>query len=449
MAVTSSLSQKTIQGIADHLKSDHSHLVASSGNYFPFFVRDVNYCVSGFSDDSDGLDPDRRAMVRNAFSYYSNLLGVEFNEIVLTDKSSMQDNTIHFRDNAFGAWARRIGPDSSGKGVINVFYGWDGYESAMDSYAWSTVIHEIGHSLGLGHGGYYNGNSVSWAGNTEIWNDTKLLTNMSYFHPNNGDGTKHDMEHSAITGSHINNATIMAADYYALRDLYASVVFVDAHSGHTTLGYNTNISDASDPVWNQMIHNINNSRFFYTDNATSSYDTVDFSNFANNQRIDLRVTTADMTDAYWSNIGGEVKNLAFADHSVFDRAIAGSGNDTLVANYAGNDLFGLGGNDTLTGGAGIDHLHGGPDNDFLDGGLNNDHLYGGPGRDTFKVDIGLHFETIHDFTDGEDRILLGCGFSDVSISSSDGDAYVWKGSDLLARVDNAAGQLQLQLDYLV
>ena len=242
---------------------------------------------------------------------------------------------------------------------------------------------------------------------------------------------------------------MMAADYYALRDVYASVVFVDAHSGNTTLGYNTTVSNTSDPVWNQMLENISSNRFFYTDNATSSYDTVDFRNFANNQRIDLRVTTTDMTDAYWSNIGGQVKNLAFADHSVFDRAIAGSGNDTLIGNYVDNALFGLGGNDHLFGGSGGDQLHGGSGDDFLDGGLGNDDLYGGSGRDVFNLETGLDFERIKDFTDGEDRILLGCGFANISISSSDGDAYIWKGLDLLARVDNAAGQLQFQLDYLV
>lgn len=441
MAVTS-LSQKSIQGIADQLKHDH-------GNYYAFFAKNIDYCVSGFSEDSNGLTSGRQSMVRDAFKYYSNLLGIAFNEVVLNDKSSKQAYTMHFRDNAQGAWARRVGPDSSGQAVINIEPGWNGGATAMNSYAWSTAIHEIGHALGLEHGGHYNGNGVTWAGDAEIWNDTRLLTNMSYFDPNNGDGVRHYAEHGTISGSHINNATMMAADYYALRDIYASARFVDAHSGHTTLGYNTNISAASDPVWNQLLDNISSSRFFYTDNATSSYDTVDFRSFANNQRIDLRVTTADMTDAYWSNVGGQVKNLAFAEDAVFDRAIGGSGHDTLIANYAGNDLFGLGGNDTLTGGAGVDHLRGGPDNDFLDGGLNNDHLYGGSGRDTFKVDTGLHFETIHDFTDGEDRIFLGCGFSGVSISSSDGDAYLWKGSDLLARVDNAAGQLQFQLDYLV
>ena len=79
----------------------------------------------------------------------------------------------------------------------------------------------------------------------------------------------------------------------------------------------------------------------------------------------------------------------------------------------------------------------------------DDDLYGGSGRDVFNLETGLDFERIKDFTDGEDRILLGCGFANISISSSDGDAYIWKGLDLLARVDNAAGQLQFQLDYLV
>ena len=497
---------KTISGIADELKS---------GNYFASGITNINYNVSGFSADANGLTAARQNMIRDVFKYYSNFLGINFNEVTTSGT-----NTISFRDNDSGAWSN-LGPDASGQTTININSGWNGGATAMDSYAWKTAVHEIGHSLGLGHGGHYNGAGVTWAADAEYWNDTRLLTNMSYFNPNNGDGATDHNEHSTITGSHINNATMMAGDYYALRDIYSNVAHVDAHTGNTTLGFNTNISNASDPVWSQMANNIGNSRFFYTDKATSSYDTVDFRNFADNQRIDLRVTTDGMTDAYWSNIGGEVKNLAFADHSVFDRAIAGSGRDQVIGNHVNNALHGMDGNDYLSGrqgndylsggsgsdrlyggsgrdrligstgndylnggssndylhggsnsdrlvggsgrdtlsgstgydrlfgGSGVDRLYGGSDHDFLDGGYGGDQMHGGTGRDTFRVQKGFGYDKVLDFTDGQDRILLGNGSTGVSVTNAFGNAYVYQGADLLARVDGAAGDLQLSGSYLV
>ena len=507
MAVTTA-SIKTIGQIADEVKS---------GNYFASGITNINYNVTGWSEDSNGLTAARQNMIRDVFKYYSNFLGINFTEVTTSGA-----NTIRFKDNVLNRAFSSVGPNASGQTTVNIASNWNGGATAMDSYAWKSAVHEIGHSLGLGHSGHYNGNGVTWAGDAEFWNDTRLLTNMSYFNPNNGDLTTDDNEHSTITGSHINNATMMAGDYYAFRDIYSNVANVDAHAGNTTLGFNTNIANASDPVWSQMANNIGNSRFFYTDKATGSYDTVDFRGFADNQRIDLRVTTEGMTDAYWSNIGGEVKNLAFADHSVFDRAIAGSGHDTVIGNHVNNYLVGLNGSDALYGmtgadrlygGSGSDRLYGGTSNDYLNGGSSNDRLYGqsgrdtligstgndylsggssndrlfggsdsdrlfggsssdylsggtgndylsggtgsdrmrgGAGRDTFRVQKGLGSDRIYDFTNGEDRILLGSGSSGVWVSSNnDGDAIVWKGLDMLAKVDDAAGQLQISGNYLV
>ena len=390
MPVTPS-SIKTISGIANEMKS---------GRYFASGITNINYNVTGWSQDSNGLTAARQNMIRDVFKYYTNALGINFNEV-----STSGANTIRFRDNDSGAWSH-VGPNASGQTTINIAASWNGGSTAMDSYSWFTAVHEVGHTLGLLHPGNYNGAGVTWAADSDYWNDTRLLTTMSYFNPNNGDGVTQANEHSTITGSHLNNATLMAADYYAFRDIYSNVASVDAHSGNTTLGFNTNISLASDPVWNQMVNNIDKSRFFYHDKATGSYDTLDVRNFADNQRIDLRVTTRGMTDAYWSNIGGEVKNLAFADHSVFERAISGSGNDTVIGNRTNNSLYGMIGNDKLYGlsgrdslfgsighdklygGSSNDKLYGGSHNDYLNGGSHNDYLNGGSGLDKLVGSTG-------------------------------------------------------------
>jgi hypothetical protein len=80
----------------------------------------------------------------------------------------------------------------SGSGVIasqtvNISTDWittdgganDG-KTGIDSYGYQTYIHEIGHALGLGHQGPYNG-SASYSTNAVYANDTWQYSIMSYF----------------------------------------------------------------------------------------------------------------------------------------------------------------------------------------------------------------------------------------------------------------------------
>ena len=156
--------------------------------------------------------------------------------------------------------------------------------------------------------------------------------------------------------------------------------------------------------------------------------------------------------------------------------IAMSGNDVIRADdfgdvlwgYAGNDrIFGGGGADTIRGGTGRDTLYGGPGEDKILGDAGNDSLYGGPGndiitggkgidqawgqggQDTFRIEQGAGYMIIKDFTENEDKILLGVNTSKISIVNRNGDAYIYRGKDLLARVDDAAGDLERSGDYLI
>jgi hypothetical protein len=53
-------------------------------------------------------------------------------------------------------------------------------KTGIDSYGYQTYIHEIGHALGLGHQGPYNG-SASYSTNAVYANDTWQYSIMSYF----------------------------------------------------------------------------------------------------------------------------------------------------------------------------------------------------------------------------------------------------------------------------
>ena len=46
---------------------------------------------------------------------------------------------------------------------VNVSTNWlRDFGTSIDSYSLTTYIHEIGHALGLGHQGYYNGRCHLW-----------------------------------------------------------------------------------------------------------------------------------------------------------------------------------------------------------------------------------------------------------------------------------------------
>ena len=98
-----------------------------------------------------------------------------------------------------------------------------------------------------------------------------------------------------------------------------------------------------------------------------------------------------------------------------DTVLGGEGKDRLEGRAGDDDLFGEEGNDTIDGGQGDDRLLGGEGNDTLTGGEDDDWLVGGEGDDTltggagadvFAFGVACSFDTITDFTDGEDKIDL-------------------------------------------
>ncbi len=74
-------------------------------------------------------------------------------------------------------------------------------------------------------------------------------------------------------------------------------------------------------------------------------------------------------------------NLKLSSVNTFEKAIDGSGSDTLRGNTLANTLTGNGGNDILVGNSGNDRLLGGAGRDILIGGLGLDVLNGGANDD--------------------------------------------------------------------
>ncbi|MEO1145021.1 MAG: Ig-like domain-containing protein [Cyanobacteria bacterium J06638_22] len=129
-------------------------------------------------------------------------------------------------------------------------------------------------------------------------------------------------------------------------------------------------------------------------------------------------------DLMRGNLGNDVLN-------------GGAGNDRQFGGAGRDRINGQDGNDVLRGGADRDVLRGGSGNDRIAGELGNDLIVTGAGRDRIVIRSGQGFDRVTDFTDGQDRIVLGgIRFGQLSIWQRNNDVLIAQGSERLLLLQN-------------
>ncbi len=293
--------------------------------------------------------------VRAALQAWSEVSGITFVEV---NPGGYTDNaTILFAnytdDDGAGAFAFYPGSTASTASAGDIWLNTNsiptGSVISPGSYAYSAIMHEIGHAIGLSHPGSYNagpGQTITYATHAQFTEDSDQYSLMSYFD-------------EANTGAQFfgHPETPMMFDVYAVQQIYGANLTTRA--GNTTYGYNSNAGGIYDFGTNPI------AAFTIWDGG--GIDTID----ASGSSVDA---TIDLNEGRFSSINNAISNIAIALGVTIENAIGGTGNDTLTGNGADNRLEGRTGVNTLNGGAGNDTLVGGLGIDALNGGAGTDDI---------------------------------------------------------------------------
>jgi serralysin len=310
----------------------------------------------------------------------------------------------------------------------------------FDGYGRTTLVHEIGHTLGLSHPGDYNfgddgpdpdtdPDPITYEGDAFYAQDTNQYTIMSYFRDQKSGGQAIDVSVGLLN----NPQTPLLHDILSIQDKYGADP--NTRSGDTVYFANSTAGNAvydlaANPFPYLAVYDAggNDTFDFSTANsgvfvdlrpgafssATAGYQTLAQANAATmafNAVTDATQGDFPLWDAasyagwvaFVQSIGASRvqadtgvsgitatsdDNIAIAYNTVIENAVGGSARDYLYGNDVGNRLTGNGGNDVL------------------DGARGDDIYLGGTGADEFRVsEIGFN-DLVLDFTSGVDKIRL-------------------------------------------
>ena len=408
------IGSRTFQGVANFLVEEYSAA--------------QRWAIDTISYSINGLTQGAQVLAELALSVWEEVSSLSF----VRDETG--NALLVFDDEESGAFASNDtgGIDADGfriieSAFINVETSWDGGNTDIESYTYQTYIHEVGHALGLGHAGPYNGQATYGIDNVYT-NDTWAYSVMSYF----------DQAETGF-GNFRYVLGLQVADIIAVQTGYGENPN-GTRAGDTVYGFNSTESDVND--WSQFTLTEDGLTYLRPPSMaiydTSGNDTVDLSGFSNPQILNLlEGSFSTLGDRADPNNPHYVNVISIGLGTIIENAIGGNGADTITGNSAANniqggsgedELIGGGGKDLLFGEAGNDRLLGGDQDDRLSGGDGDDVLIGGGAKDRLNGDAG-NDDLSGGF--GADRLFGGSGNDTLNGNEGDDRLVGGDGKDIL------------------
>ncbi len=320
-----------------------------------------------------------QAAAREAMQHVSNVANITFNEVgaPAADLTYSQEN---LGGGTLGLTSTLFSGSTIASSEVQLTNSYTSFGAGTDAYL--TLLHELGHAVGLKHPGNYSGSEDGpFLPAAEDTNDASV---MSY-----NEGT-----YTSLTPPR----TLMLYDIMAVQYLYG------ANQSYNATGTPYSFSGAAQvqTIWDGGGSDIVSAQA-YTGGGT----TIDL-------RESLSAVTRIGSAILWMAVGANIENAEGSNAS-----------DSVTGNVLANQLFGMSGDDTVLGGDGADSLYGGTGivnpvdgNDVLYGQGGSDNIYGNGGNDSLYGGTG-----VADPSDAADTIYGGGGSDAV---------YGNGGSDLLA-----------------
>ena len=229
---------------------------------------------------------------------------------------------------------------------------------SVGSYGFQTLVHELGHAMGLNHMGDYDG---AGAFTPSSYQDSVVLSIMSYFGPS-APLRSSEVASADWRGSDSRDygpQTPMLNDVMVIQQMYGAST--DTRTGDTIYGFGSNINGMAASIYDFVV----NRHPILTIYDSGGNDTLNLSGWTSRSDVHLE-------SGVFSSANDMTNNLVIAYSAVIENAVGGAGNDALTGNAVGNRLDGGAGNDVISGLGGDDTLIGGPGNDQIDGGNGTD-----------------------------------------------------------------------------
>jgi Ca2+-binding RTX toxin-like protein len=363
-----------IDSLLPDVAPGYSALLGPGKTYFYCFATTApTYLSTADAKGFQAFNDIQIAFARQAFAYISSVIDVHFQETSNSDAN----NTIVLMDNTQEGSAGYAYYPYDGSTGSDVFLNYQGNSSGNltpgdGTYAALTMIHELGHALGLKHP-FTTADSTGTVGEGPALPDAEDSTIWSV------------MSYNSYTSSY--HLKYSPLDIAALQYLYGPSTAVQTNDTFILR------SDKSNIIWDG-----------------GGTDTIDGSA----QTQDIHVF---LDPGYWGYIGSQSSLISSPGQitvnfgTVIENAIGGSGNDSITGNAAAN---------TLSGGSGNDLIKGMGGNDVIDGGAGSDTAVFTHNKADYTVSklIGSYSVLDKLGTDGTDSLLNieRLQFADVSVA---------------------------------